>query len=114
MDFYSYLLQQQVLHIQYQLSNFSNCRSTTYNNNNNVDVSLVSQSTYNDGNLFHIVEVQNTGTVSAEYVEIVASFYDGNGQFVGTSFTYTNPTTVSPGMKAPFDIQYRNYKKHYR
>ena len=76
------------------------------NSNNNADVSLVSQREYSDAYSFHIVgEVQNTGTVSAEFVEIVASFYDGNGQFVGTSFTYTNPTTVSPGMKAPFDIQ---------
>ncbi|HKG31559.1 MAG TPA: hypothetical protein VKA91_09825 [Nitrososphaeraceae archaeon] len=36
------------------------------NNNTNADISLVSQRTYNDANLFHIVEVQNTGTEAAE------------------------------------------------
>jgi hypothetical protein len=75
-------------------------------NNNNANVSLASQRAYNDANLFHIVgEVQNTGTEAAEFVQIVASFYNENGQFVGTSFTYTTPNTVSPGTKAPFDIQ---------
>jgi len=73
---------------------------------NNANVSLVSQRAYNDVYTFHIVgEVQNTGSESAEFVQIVASFYDGNGQFVGTSYTFTAPTTVSPGTKAPFDIQ---------
>jgi uncharacterized membrane protein YgcG len=76
------------------------------NNNNAADVSIVSQRAYSDANLFHIVgEVQNTGKEASEYVQIVASFYDGNGQFVGTSYTFTTPTTVSPAMKAPFDIQ---------
>jgi len=74
--------------------------------NNNANVSLVSQRAYNDADLFHIVgEVQNTGTEAAEFVQIVASFYNENDQFVGTSFTYTTPNTVSPGTKAPFDIQ---------
>jgi len=74
--------------------------------NNNADVSIVSQRAYSDEYTFHIVgEVQNTGSESAEFVQIVASFYEGNGQFVGTSYTFTAPTTVSPGTKAPFDIQ---------
>jgi uncharacterized membrane protein YgcG len=78
----------------------------TDNNNNNANVSLVSQRAYNDANLFHIIgEAQNTGIESAEFVQIVASFYNANGQFVGTSYTFTSPTTVSPGTKAPFDIQ---------
>ena len=75
-------------------------------NNNTDDVSIVSQRAYGDEYTFHIVgEVQNTGSDSAEFVQIVASFYGGNGQFVGTSYTFTAPTTVSPGTKAPFDIQ---------
>ena len=74
--------------------------------NNNADVSIVSQRAYSDEYTFHIVgEVQNTGSKSAEFVQIVASFYEGNDQFVGTSYTFTAPTTVSPGTKAPFDIQ---------
>jgi hypothetical protein len=78
------------------------------NNSNNAaaDVSLVNQKAYSDASLFHIAgEVQNTGTEPVEYVQIIASFYNGNGQFVGTDFTYAAPTTLSPGMKAPFDMQ---------
>jgi hypothetical protein len=78
------------------------------NNSNNAaaDVSLVNQKAYSDASLFHIAgEVQNTGTEPVEYVQIIASFYNENGQFVGTDFTYTAPTTLSPGMKAPFDMQ---------
>jgi hypothetical protein len=79
---------------------------TDNSSNNNANVSLVSQRAYNDADLFHIVgEVQNTGTEAAEFVQIVASFYNENDQFVGTSFTYTTPNTVSSGTKAPFDIQ---------
>jgi len=75
---------------------------TGNSSNNNADVSLVSQRAYNDADLFHIVgEVQNTGTEATEFVQIVASFYNENGQFVGTSYTFTTPTTVSPGMRAP-------------
>jgi hypothetical protein len=87
------------------LSQIAEAQLTDNSSNNNANVSLVSQRAYNDADLFHIVgEVQNTGAEAAEFVQIVASFYNQNGQFVGTSFTYTTPNTVSPGTKAPFDI----------
>jgi hypothetical protein len=89
-----------------RLFQIAEAQLTDNSSNNNANVSLVSQRAYNDADLFHIVgEVQNTGTEAAEFVQIVASFYNENGQFVGTSYTFTTPTTVSPGMKAPFDIQ---------
>ena len=105
------LLQQQVLQVNNnritnRLLQIAEAQLTDNNSYNNADVSIVSQRAYGDEYTFHIVgEVQNTGTKSAEFVQIVASFYDGNGQFVGTSYTFTAPTTVSPGTKAPFDIQ---------
>jgi hypothetical protein len=89
-----------------RLFQIAEAQLTDNSSNNNANVSFVSQRAYNDADLFHIVgEVQNTGTEAAEFVQIVASFYNENGQFVGTSFTYTTPNTVSPGTKAPFDIQ---------
>src|ERR687890_1195845 len=70
--------------INNQLFQIAEAQLTYNNNNTNADVSLVSQRAYSDAYSFHIVgEVQNTGTVSAEYVQIVASFYNENGQFVG-------------------------------
>lgn len=92
--------------ISNRLFQIAEAQLTDNSSNNNANVSLASQRAYNDADLFHIVgEVQNTGTEAAEFVQIVASFYNENGQFVGTSFTYTTPDTVSPGTKAPFDIQ---------
>ena len=62
-----------------QLFQIAEAQLTNNNTNNNADVSLVSQRAYSDEYSFHIVgEVQNTGTVSAEFVEIVASFYNKN------------------------------------
>jgi len=88
--------------ISNRLFQIAEAQLTDNSSNNNANVSLVSQRAYNDADLFHIVgEVQNTGTEAAEFVQIVASFYNENGQFVGTSFTYTTPNTVSPGTKAP-------------
>jgi hypothetical protein len=42
------------------------------NSNNNADVSLVSQRAYSDASLFHIVEVQNTGRETVQYVQVIA------------------------------------------
>jgi len=75
-------------------------------NNNYADISIVSRRILRDINLFHIVgEVQNTGRESAEFVQIVASFYNSSGAFFGNSYAFTTPITMSPGMKTPFDIQ---------
>ena len=34
----------------------------------------------------------------------IGTFYDDNGNVVGTSYTYSNPTDIGPGEKAPFDL----------
>ena len=89
-----------------RLFQIAEAQLTDNSSNNNANVSFVSQRAYSDASLFHITgEAQNTGRESAEFVQIVSSFYKDDGQFVGTSYTFTTPTTVSPGMKAPFDIQ---------
>jgi hypothetical protein len=49
-------------------------------------------------------EVENNGTGLVEFVKVAATFYDGSGNIVGTENTYTEPTDLSPGMKAPFKI----------
>lgn len=33
-----------------------------------------------------------------------ATFYDINNAVVGTQFTYTNPSDISSGATAPFDL----------
>ena len=53
----------------------------------------------------HIVgEVLNQAPVTAKFVEIIATFYNANGQVIGTDSTYSDPSDLAPGQRAPFDI----------
>lgn len=49
-------------------------------------------------------EVQNTGDQAARYVEIIATFYNSSNVVVGTSFTYSDVSVLSPERKSPFRI----------
>ena len=54
---------------------------------------------------FHVVgEVQNTSPSVLRFVEVIGTFYDANNRVVATSNTFTNPSDVGPGSKAPFDL----------
>jgi hypothetical protein len=70
---------------------------------------IVSSNGFKDNNEFspsyHIVgEVQNNGSDKAEFVQVSATLYDSSNQVIGTESTYTNPSTIDPGAKAPFEI----------
>ncbi|MGI9010639.1 MAG: cupredoxin domain-containing protein [Nitrososphaeraceae archaeon] len=47
-------------------------------------------------------QVKNIGNGSAESVEIIFTYYDNNGDIVGTDNTYVNIQKLNPGQKAPF------------
>lgn len=49
-------------------------------------------------------EMQNNSPTSAQFVQVTGTFYDNNNQVVGTQFTYTNPSDIGSGQKAPFDL----------
>jgi len=49
-------------------------------------------------------EVQNNLGYNLEYVKIVASYYDNRGQFLGSSFTFTEMDILKPGQKSPFEL----------
>jgi hypothetical protein len=49
-------------------------------------------------------EVQNNGTEPVEFVKVAVTFYDNNGNVVGTEDTYADPSDLRPGIKAPFKI----------
>jgi hypothetical protein len=54
---------------------------------------------------FHIVgEIINESFEPVRFVKIIATFYDSNNSVIGTDFTYTSPSTLQPGQKAPFDM----------
>ena len=48
--------------------------------------------------------MENNSPIIAEFVKIIGTFYDDNGNVVGTSSTYADPTEIDPGEKAPFDL----------
>jgi hypothetical protein len=57
----------------------------------------------------HIVgEVTNTGSETANFVKVIASFYNTQGELVGNSFTYTEFSDIYPGQKSSFEIS-ENY-----
>jgi hypothetical protein len=51
-----------------------------------------------------IGQIQNNFGKKIQFVQVIATFYDANGDIVGTANGYTNPTNLSPGMKAPFKL----------
>jgi hypothetical protein len=51
-----------------------------------------------------IGQLQNNLNDKVQFVEVIATFYDQAGDIVGTNNGFTNPTDLSPGMKAPFDL----------
>ena len=67
---------------------------------------ILSHNSFTDsiGYLHVVGEVQNNNPTVAQYVEIIGTFYDSNNQVVATDFTYTNPTDIGSGQKAPFDL----------
>ena len=53
----------------------------------------------------HVVgEVENNTPTNISFMKITGTFYDINNEVVATDFTYTNPTDISPGQKAPFEL----------
>jgi hypothetical protein len=72
---------------------------------NEADIILLSQRYNQEQFGDNIVgEVENNGTATADFVQITASFYDLNGQIVGSEFTYADPSSIEPGSRSPFEI----------
>ena len=49
-------------------------------------------------------EIKNRGTNIANFVELIATFYNINNQTVGNENTFTKPSTLQPGQAAPFTM----------
>ena len=67
---------------------------------------ILSQSSYvnNFGSMHIVGEVLNQAPVTAKFVKVIATFYNANGQVIGTDFTYADPSDLAPSQRAPFDI----------
>lgn len=54
---------------------------------------------------YHLVgEITNKGSQIATFVKVSAALYDRDGEIIDVVSTYTDPSTISPGRKAPFEI----------
>jgi allantoicase len=49
-------------------------------------------------------KVHNMINKNVEYVIIIATFYDENGNILGGKSTYTKPNTIKPNMTASFEM----------
>jgi hypothetical protein len=57
------------------------------------------------GDYYDIVgEIANNAYSGIEYVKIISSLYDKDNKIIGTEFTYTDPTTITPNSSAPFKL----------
>ena len=67
---------------------------------------ILSDNNYVDsiGTLHIVGEVINESYQPARYIRITATFYDANNSVIGTDFTFTSPSTLQPGQRAPFDL----------
>jgi len=77
------------------------------------DLVISGDSSYEDYGWLHIQgEVQNTGTTPAEFVKLIVTLYDANGNVVGMDFSYTELDTIPAGGSSPFETgtdHYPNY-----
>jgi len=70
------------------------------------ELKILNHKSYVDKSGFlHVVgEVQNNTPNSIQLVKITSTYYGSNNQVVATDFTYTDPSGISAGDKAPFEL----------
>ena len=51
-----------------------------------------------------IGKVKNIGNGTAEFIQLSFNLYNKQGRLIGTEFTYSDPDTLKPGQKAPFNM----------
>jgi hypothetical protein len=66
---------------------------------------LSSNSFMDSAGYLHLVgEIENGTPDPVTLVQATATFYDKNNNVVATDYSYTNPSDLRPGNKAPFEI----------
>ena len=70
------------------------------------NISIINYSDFTDqiGYQHIIGEIQNNSTTSQSDIQIIASFYDSDNKFAGSSYIYSEIQTLRPSEKSPFEI----------
>jgi hypothetical protein len=71
----------------------------------NPPLKVLSWSTYTDsvGYLWVVGEVENTGSVTAEFGQVDLAYEDGGGTLLATDEAFTLLDSINPGQKSPFE-----------
>lgn len=70
-----------------------------------LDVLSKTTSIDNYGYLHITGQIKNQGTLTARYVEAIATFYDSSGKVIGRDTSYTDPTNIAPGQTGNYDTE---------
>ena len=49
-------------------------------------------------------KVKNSGQETANFVKVIASFYNSDNAIIGSDMSYTDPSTIGAGQSQPFKI----------
>ncbi|MEX2501246.1 MAG: FxLYD domain-containing protein [Trueperaceae bacterium] len=60
---------------------------------------------------FVIGEVHNTHDHPVQFVQVIASFYDQDGAFIDSTFSYTDRSTIQAGGRSPFSLGTRDVQE---
>ena len=71
---------------------------------------VYSRADEDDAGFYHVRgEVENTGSRTAERVQIIVTLYDRWGKIINAGFVYSEPQSIRPGEKAAFDCSFNYY-----
>jgi hypothetical protein len=84
--------------------------TTSYEKSNDIKPEALKLSVgknYKTSSSFRVLgEVMNQGNSSANAVKVSAIFYDEGHKVIDTDYVYTNPDTITPNKKAPFEFSF--------
>ncbi len=70
---------------------------------------IISHSSYITSSGYHRIfgTVKNNGSEEAEYVKVVCTYYNSNGNVIDAEYTYTDPSDIEVNETAIFEISLR-------
>jgi len=76
-----------------------------------IGLKILKNSSYIDewGDLIINGTIKNIGTLTAESVNVVATYYDAGGNVIAFSYCYTNPSHIEPSLTFPFEIELSSF-----
>ena len=67
------------------------------------------QTSIDSAGTYHLLgEVTNLGSIPTSFVEVYGIFLDANKRVIDVEHTFTTPSELQPGQKAPFDLTISN------